>query len=229
MNSISINVIDEQDDFIIVSKPHNVGFHDEDGQTGFFNRVKEALSLEQLFPVHRLDKMTSGLIIFAKNKQAAQLFQQLFENKQIDKYYLAISDKKPSKKQGLIKGDMVKSRRGMWKLLRSQHNPAISQFYSYFLNEKKRLFIIKPHTGKTHQIRVALNSIGSPIIGDPNYYLTSKVDRGYLHAYALMFSLANKTYQYIIPPIEGEYFTNEVCQNLIAPLAEPWSLPWPKL
>ena len=126
-----INIVSDHDDFIIVEKPADVNFHDEgDINNGFFNQVKKQGKFDELFPIHRLDKMTSGLIIFAKNLSAAQTFQQLFEQHKVEKYYLAISDKKPKKKQGLIKGDMAKSRRGMWKLLRSQENPATTQFFS---------------------------------------------------------------------------------------------------
>lgn len=224
-----IDIIDEQSNFIIVNKPPGIGFHDDDNHQGFFNQVKSALSLGELYPVHRLDKMTSGLIIFAKNKVTANRFQQLFESRRIEKYYLAISDKKPNKKQGLIKGDMEKSRRGSWKLLRSQSNPAISQFFSSGLTQGKRLFIVKPYTGKTHQIRVALNSLGSPIIGDPNYYPSSKSDRGYLHAFTLRFEMNEQIYQYVNAPKIGKEYIDEVTSKAIKQILTPWTLPWPKL
>jgi len=224
-----INIIAEHDDFIIAEKPANVNFHDEgELDNGFFNQVKKQQKLEQLFPVHRLDKMTSGLIIFAKNLTSTQLFQELFEQHNVEKYYLAVSDKKPKKKQGLIKGDMEKSRRGMWKLLRSQENPAITQFFSYPLTTGKRLYLLKPHSGKTHQIRVALSSIGSPILGDPIYATKNSYEeqRGYLHAYALRFTFKGQCYQYVLPPNNGEFFTEGLP---LKKLELPWSLPWPSL
>ena len=231
-------LIDEQTNFIVVDKPAGFNFHDEgDINTGFFNHVKISLNIAELYPVHRLDKMTSGLIIFAKNIETARLFQTLFEQHNVQKYYLAISDKKPKKKQGLVKGDMAKSRRSAWKLLRSFNNPAITQFMSYSLNhglEKKlnkglRLFLVKPHSGKTHQIRVALNSIGSPILGDEIYHSTSIEDRGYLHAYALQFSIHNIAYHYITPPSTGSHFTNTQIDEILQVINTPWSIPWPKV
>lgn len=225
----AINIIAEHDEFIIADKPANVNFHDEgELDNGFFNQVKKQIKLEQLFPVHRLDKMTSGLIIFAKTLTAAQQFQQLFEQHKVEKYYLAVSDKKPKKKQGLIKGDMEKSRRGMWKLNRSQENPAITQFFSYPLSTGKRLYLLKPHSGKTHQLRVALVSIGSPILGDPLYASKNSYqeERGYLHAYALKFNFQSKSYQFVLPPNKGEYFLD--CPRL-NDLDTPWVLPWPAL
>ena len=227
MNKIAIDVVDQQQDFIVVHKPANVDFHDDQQQLGFFNQVKLYLSVNELYPIHRLDKITSGLLLLATNINAARHFQQLFETKKIEKYYLAISDHKPSKKQGLIKGDMAKSRRGIWKLLRSQNKPAISQFFSFSLGHGKRLFLVKPHTGKTHQIRVALNSIGAPIMGDPYYNHSSIADRGYLHAFALRFIFNQHTYQYLLPPTQGiEYKTHEATSR-VNELLVPWQLDWP--
>ena len=237
------DVIDIQDDFIVVNKASGVNFHDESelGQ-GLFNLVSEQFNqsgTEKLFPVHRLDKMTSGLIVFARNLISAQKFQQLFSQHDIEKYYLAISDKKPKKKQGLIKGDMEKSRRGSWKLLRTQKKPAISQFFSYALTKGKRLYLIKPHSGKTHQIRVALSSIGAPILGDERYYGLSNVnntnnanngeDRGYLHAYALKFIFNGHPYHYVLPPSRGEHYIETPTLNQLEALQTPWLLNWPKV
>ena len=233
-----LDIVDDQPDFIIVNKPENTNFHDEgDIGSGFFNTIKQALATQlggstsstELYPVHRLDKLTSGLLIFAKNSETAQTFQQLFEQHHIQKYYLALSDKKPKKKQGLIKGDMAKSRRSAWKLLRSQENPAISQFKSYSIKAGLRLYLIKPHSGKTHQIRVALNSIGSPIIGDTLYGGSSEADRGYLHAYGLQFTLNSVNYNYIQPPKSGELFLSSLMSEQLDSMGTPWDLSWPKI
>jgi tRNA pseudouridine32 synthase/23S rRNA pseudouridine746 synthase len=227
------NIIDIQENFIVVNKAPGINFHDEDnlGQ-GLFSLVSQFFnqtSNDNLYPVHRLDKMTSGLILFARNLVTAQQFQQLFSQHCVEKYYLAISDKKPKKKQGVIKGDMEKSRRGSWKLLRSQKSPAISQFFSYALSEGKRLYLIKPHSGKTHQIRVALTSIGAPILGDQRYYGQCCQDRGYLHAYALKFLLGTKSYHYILPPSNGEHYLKDNTMGQLAKLAVPWLIRWPKI
>ncbi len=228
-----VEIIDVQAEFIVVNKPANVNFHDEgDLGSGLFNQVKNTLDIEALYPVHRLDKMTSGLLLFAKTLAAAQNFQKQFQTHAIEKYYLAISDKKPTKKQGLIKGDMAKSRRGSWKLLRTNENPAITQFFSYSISAGKRLFLLKPHSGKTHQIRVALTSIGAPILGDERYYPSAEmteVDRGYLHAYALKFTFNNSVFNYQLQPKQGDVFNDEKTSAQIVTLGEPWLLNWPKL
>ncbi|NMP30951.1 TIGR01621 family pseudouridine synthase [Thalassotalea sp. M1531] len=222
-------LIDKQEEFLIINKYANVNFHDEGNiGSGLFSKIKEELSITDLYPVHRLDKLTSGLMIFARTAESAKLFQQLFSHHQVEKYYIAISDCKPKKKQGLIKGDMTKSRRGMWKLLRSQNNPAITQFHSYSLAPSIRGFLLKPHSGKTHQIRVALASIGAPILGD-ELYGKSKSDRGYLHAYALRFTLNDRLFDYSLAPNQGARFTDELCQHWLSSITKPWQHPWPKI
>jgi len=226
--------ITEHPDFIVVDKAAGVNFHDEgDIGSGLFSQVKNQLKNvsadAELYPVHRLDKMTSGLVIFAKTLAGAQTFGQLFKDHDIEKYYLAVSDKKPTKKQGLIKGDMAKSRRGMFKLLRTMENPAVTQFFSYSIPNKQRLYLLKPHSGKTHQLRVALASIGSPIVGDPLYYSTSPADRGYLHAYALKFTYLGDNFEFTSLPTNGEYYlTTEIVEQFLA-LKKPWQLNWPRL
>ena len=223
----SLKIIDNNDDFIVVEKPPGVSFQDDQLNKGFFNQVKEYLNLDELYPVHRLDKLTSGLVIMAKTKSAAQTFQQLFESKQIEKYYLALSLDKPKKKQGLIKGDMEKSRRGTWKLIRECKTPAVTQFFSFGTNVA-RLFLLKPHTGKTHQLRVALKSIASPIAGDSAYGGNTS-DRGYLHAFAIRFVFDGLVYDYICHPTSGELFNDIVIRQKIAEVSPPWLQSWPKL
>ena len=61
---------------------------------------------------------------------------------------------------------MQKARNGAWKLCQSKENPAITRFESVSCEPNLRLFILKPQTGKTHQLRVAMKSLGSPILGD---------------------------------------------------------------
>jgi len=219
-----IPLIFENNNFIVIEKPANLSFHSEDG-AGLVVRAAQQFALE-LFSVHRLDKITSGLLILAKNSQTAQAFSILFEDKKIEKYYLAISMRKPRKKQGWIKGDMAQARRGNYKLLPTFNNPAITQFISTALEEHERLFLVKPHTGKTHQIRVALKSIGAPA-GDSRYAhanIAKLEDRAYLHAYALRFSLHNENFSFVSIPELGTRFKSTVFKEKLARWSKPWEL-----
>lgn len=212
--------------FVLLNKAPGVSFHSDDGP-GLVVLAEQQLQMK-LYPVHRLDKVTSGLILFARSTVAAAELTRLFSNQQIEKYYLAISLDKPLKKQGWIKGDMVLGRRSSWKLLQSMQQPAVSYFISQgFSDLPFRLFLIKPFTGKTHQIRVALKSVSAPIAGDALYQAAAE-SRVYLHAYALKFTLFNQPYAYVCPPDEGERFQLVATTNALALWAQPWLLAWPR-
>ena len=224
------SLIAENDDFVVINKHAGINFHSEDGEFGVVVAVEKFLK-QKLFSVHRLDKMTSGLLLLAKSSQVANGLSELFKTQQIQKYYVAIADKKPKKSQGLIKGGMEKSRRSMWKLTRGQDNLAITQFFSYSLGEGKRLFVVKPKTGKTHQIRVALKSVGSAIIGDPIYAAEEayRYDRGYLHAYQIQFIYADQAFNFMALPDTGSEFLSEACQAKLSTLTDCSLLSWPKI
>jgi tRNA pseudouridine32 synthase/23S rRNA pseudouridine746 synthase len=225
-------LIESNEHFLLIYKKPNANFHSDDGKRGLFETVKQVEGLSELYPVHRLDKVTSGLLLMAKTAAANQELVDQFKNRQVQKYYIAVSAKKPKKKQGLIKGDMEPARRGAWKLAPTAKNPAITQFFSVAAGEGKRLFIIKPHTGKTHQIRVALKSIGAPILGDSLYADTAtcrEVDRVYLHAYSLSFSLQGSNYRFTEMPREGDIFFEPECKSAMNEFASPWLLAWPQI
>jgi tRNA pseudouridine32 synthase/23S rRNA pseudouridine746 synthase len=142
-----------------------------------------------------------------------------------------LSDLKPAKKQGLICGDMHKGRGGNWRLSPTREAPAMTRFLSTSLCPGIRLFFLKPLTGKTHQLRVALKSLGAPIIGDTRYHplVEPAADRGYLHAWSLAFELDGERFAFRVAPSRGAWFLREDCQQLIArPEWQPENLAWPK-
>ncbi|WP_286238223.1 TIGR01621 family pseudouridine synthase [Neptuniibacter halophilus] len=221
-------IVEQNDQFILINKSAGIAVHKDQEEAGLAMLLKQNLGLDALFPVHRLDKVTSGLMLFARQASAAAELSEQFRLRQVEKYYLAISATKPQRKQGLIVGDMVKARRGSWKLLKTRENPAVTQFLSRSLKPGYRLFLLKPATGKTHQIRVALKSEGAPILGDPAYN-GATADRTYLHAYALRFQLNGHEYYFTCLPDQGEHF-DAPCRDLVCTeFADPGSLNWPGL
>lgn len=231
--TFGFKLVAETADFVLLDKAPGISFHSEDG-AGLVVQAAAELGYP-LYAVHRLDKVTSGLILFAKSSAAAAALSELFATQQIQKYYLALSTGRVAKKQGWVKGDMAPARRGAYKLLSSMQNPAISYFISHGFNEatelppRCRLYLIKPFTGKTHQIRVALKSVSAPILGD-ELYQADPVDRVYLHAYALSFHYQGQLYQYRLAPTAGLLFQSQaVQQQLQSTWLEPWSLLWPTL
>ena len=243
MNDLKITVVFDHPDFVVINKPAGISVHKDTAEQGLVTLLKEQLGCEQLFLAHRLDQMTSGLLILAKHVESNRVLSQLFQQRQISKYYIALSNNKPKKKQGLIKGDMAKSRNGSWKLVKANTNPAITQFFSWSIADQYadefgelialRFFLLKPHTGKTHQLRVALKSIGSPILGDERYYSDQKVtltaDRGYLHAWRLVFHYQGECYDLQALPESGDLFIHLGFRTFLDSLGHPDQLTWPNL
>jgi tRNA pseudouridine32 synthase/23S rRNA pseudouridine746 synthase len=203
----------DSDDFLIINKLKACSYHSDEGK-GLFEIIRE--KFPSIISVHRLDKPTTGLCLFAKNEKAAKIFGKLFSEKLVGKIYLALSDRKPIKKQGLISGDMEKSRGGSFRLTKLKTNPAITQFYSKSLSPGERLFILKPHTGKTHQLRVMLKSIGAPVLGDTRYKGSSS-DTFYLQAHQLKFNYDKRSYTFTLScffNIESEFITEKYLDDI---------------
>ncbi|WP_158135071.1 TIGR01621 family pseudouridine synthase [Vibrio navarrensis] len=220
-------------DFLIINKHPNVSVHKDDGETMLLHEVAKRSGDTQLYLIHRLDKMTSGILLLGRHAAAASALSRAFAERKVAKFYLALGAKKPKKKQGLVIGDMERSRRAAWKLLSSKHNPAITQFFSLVGEPGERLFLCKPHTGKTHQIRVALKSVGSAIIGDAIYNAGSEADRGYLHAFCLCFSYQDEAFHFVCDPRHqpalGEKWNSDVVSQGIESWLTPWQLSWPTI
>lgn len=241
----------EDQHLYVIHKPENIPFHSltvpsQKDQTpqqidGIVSLAKHYLKDEHIYPVHRLDKLTSGLMIFARTTEANRALSGLFQQKKIEKYYLAVSYQKPKKKQGAIIGDMAKGRSGSYMLKHSKQNPAITRFFATHIQALPKpawLYTLKPETGKTHQLRVALKSLGSPVLGDKRY-AGDTASRGYLHAYKLRFDLFGKRYDIIDPFFQGEEFSLETFQEELTKLPpsnnqdrlnlpSPECLAWPK-
>ena len=217
-----------QKSFVLVDKPAGVSVHRDEAERSFFDAVRDALGGGYLAPVHRLDKATSGLWLLARTPAAAAELSEQFARRDCEKYYLALSRHKPAKKQGRVAGALIKSRGGSYRLARSGSPWSETRFFSYGLGEGMRLFLLKPLTGRTHQLRVVMKSLGAPILGDVRYGPANEpADRCYLHAYALCFSRNGRRFRYTLPPQTGHCFKADALHTQLAKLAEPWTLPWP--
>ncbi len=223
------SLVAEQSGFLVVAKNPGVDVHDHGDEPGLCTRVREALGLARIWPAHRLDKDTSGLLLLATDRATASALGQVFRDRDVEKYYLALSDLAPRKKQGLIQGDMVRSRRGSWKLTRTQERPARTRFLSWSTRPGLRLFALKLLTGRTHQLRVALKSIGAPILGDRLYHpLTPDwPDRMYLHAHTLRLVLRGRVHVFHCPPLQGALFQDHAVRAAMDALGRLEDLPWP--
>ncbi|NVJ51719.1 MAG: RNA pseudouridine synthase [Gammaproteobacteria bacterium] len=213
LSSLNQRIIAQTEHWLAYHKPANVSLHSESG-TGLVAELKQQLRLEFLAPVHRLDKVTSGVLLLAKNSAAAAELSEQFAARNVSKVYCAVTVGKPKKKQGAIVGDMVPARRGDYRLTKSLINPAHTDFYSVGFQDGLRIALLKPLTGKTHQLRVALKSIGSPILGDPRYAPKMIADRCYLHHYCLQFSFASERFDIRALPEQGDHFLQPLFREI---------------
>ena len=203
----NLTICFEHPDFVVINKPAGISVHKDEQAVGLSEKLAKQLDVEKLWLVHRLDKVTSGLLIFARNQAAAVNFYHLFHEHKVEKTYLALSDKKPKKKQGKIIGDMEKSRGGSWKLCPTKNHPAITQFHSLSLAPNLRLFILQP------------KSLSSPILGDTRY-AGSTADRVYLHAYQLAFVYQGEDFLIRAWPTSGHFWAN-IDESAIMAISQP--------
>lgn len=199
-------------DFVAINKPQGISVHRSDGEVSLTATLAAQLGVEKVWLLHRLDKQTGGILLFALNSQSAAVLAGQFAERKMKKTYLALSDRKPSKKQGWIKGGMEKSRRGMWKLTRNMENIAVTRFFSIRISEKMRLFILEPHTGKTHQLRVAMKSLGSPILGDSLYGGTES-ETTFLYAWKIQFTYQQQEIE-ITAPLKNAWQAENISHAL---------------
>lgn len=133
-------------------------------------------------PIHRLDYATSGLLLVGKTSASIQSLSKLFENKKIQKTYFAITINKMNNKGSI--SSSIDNRKSLtdYEVLESVKSERFE-----FLNLVK----LSPKTGRKHQLRIHLLSIGNPILGDKEYFLENKILKGkglYLNAASLDFT-----------------------------------------
>ncbi len=125
---------------------------------------------ENLMTVHRLDKFTSGIIVFAKDKDTHRILSGLFLDRKIKKYYTALVDGVPYKKEGIIDEPMAESMVTRGKML--IHKRGKNARSEYTVTEEYGRFskvFVRIYTGRLHQIRVHMAHIGHPLMVDPLY------------------------------------------------------------
>ena len=139
--------------------------------------------------VHRIDKDTTGALVIAKSNEAHQKLSEQLQDKSMGRYYLALIDY-PLKDSGVVEKPIGRNPNNRLKMdVVSNGKEAKSAFYKLTETSKKiELIVVKLFTGRTHQIRVHLESLGRHILGDELYGFKSKkdtIERVYLHAYKL--------------------------------------------
>ena len=133
-------------------------------------------------PMHRLDRDTSGCLLFARNPRARAAFQQAFERGEVTKSYLAVVDGETPGEEGLIELPVAKvsTAKGGWRMVPDDGGkPAVTRWRRLGAAEQQSLVEFRPTTGRTHQIRVhAARGLGAAIVGDPVYSLPDDAELG---------------------------------------------------
>jgi len=151
------------------------------------------------FPAHRLDRGTSGVVLFARNKAAATTLMQQFQNRSISKHYHAVVHLHLHRTRTWAVGDTFEHRsylrhhKGRSQEVRSGGKPSESSFEVMAVDGPHSLVRASPKTGRTHQLRVHLASLGTPIVGDDLYGMADSdthnpSQRLWLHACELGFN-----------------------------------------
>ena len=199
------------DNVIVVNKPAGVLTHskgalnDEFTVADFFRRYT-TVSLDTNRPgiVHRLDRDTSGVIIGARNEASFALLKKQFADRRAKKTYLAIVRGAPKEPQATIDIPIGRNPSAPSTFRAdSKGKPAQTDYHILDANDRESLVVLQPRTGRTHQLRVHLAYLNTPIIGDRVY--GKAADRLYLHAYTLEVTIAPESRMTFMAPIPPEF------------------------
>lgn len=166
----NIKIIFENDDFIALNKPSGLLTIPDREQSE--KSLKEFLKDKygEIFTVHRLDKDTSGLVLFAKNEGTHKYLSRLFEERKIEKYYVGIVLGQPVNLTGSIEAPIGENpaHKGLMNVHRNG-KPSHTTYEVLEANKNYSLVSFQLHTGRTHQIRVHSKEIGHPLACDELY------------------------------------------------------------
>jgi tRNA pseudouridine65 synthase len=209
----SIDVLYRDDAVVVVDKPSGLSVHrgDDRGTTFALNLTRNAIG-QWVYPVHRLDRATSGVLVFALSSEHARTLQESFGSRTVDKTYLALVRGTPPSR-GVIDSPMAKREGG-------PDVESVTEFETLFVSDVRLSLVeARPKTGRRHQIRRHLRRIDHPLAGDVNYGNgpDNRCYRAELGLYRLALHAQRLSF---IHPASGERVTFEsvVPEDLAGPL-----------
>ncbi len=221
--NIPLDIVYEDEHLLVVNKPAGMVVHPAAGvvQGTLVNallahcpQVADVGGAERAGIVHRLDRETSGLIVVAKDPDTHAALQRQFKRRLVRKTYVALVEGQVQPREGIIEVPLGRDQKDRTRMAVARTGrPAVTQYRVLEFFPQHTLLEVRPHTGRTHQIRVHLAWFGYPVVGDRVYgqrRQTLLVDRHFLHARDLAFT----------HPVTGEKvaFTAPLPQELVAVL-----------
>lgn len=210
----SIDVLYRDDAVVVVDKPSGLSVHrgDDQGSTFALNLTRDAIG-QWVYPVHRLDRATSGVLVFALSSDHARTLHESFSTRTVNKTYLALVRGSPPAR-GVIDSPMAKREGG-------PDVESVTEYDTLFFVSDVRLALVqaRPRTGRRHQIRRHLRRIDHPIAGDVNY--GNGADNRRYRAELGLYRLALHAQQLsFLHPTSGERVTFEsaIPEDLAGPL-----------
>lgn len=205
-----IIVIDKPAGMLVIPTPKK----ETNTLTDLINRELDSRGVEaNAYPCHRLDRETSGLIVYAKGKSAQRLMMELFKSRVVKKTYIAFVHGAPKKDFGII-------RIAVYNRNKNRNEDAVTRYR--VLQKKKDFSIVEvePVTGRTNQIRIHFKKTGHPLVGESVYAFRRdfklRFKRVALHAKQIEFThpMTNKRMSFILPmPADMEHFIKEGERN----------------
>ena len=194
-------IIFEDKDILVCRKPAGVATQTKRlGQQDMESLLKNYRAKKGEPPyigiVHRLDQPVEGIMVFAKNQQAAAHLSKQVQDRAIGKYYYAVSKHTPAKKEGVLEDYLLTDKKvNVTQVVNADRKDSKKAKLEYSVLKskgEKNLFDIKLHTGRQHQIRVQFANMGTPLIGDSKYGDAKDREQLALCSYKLEFEHPTK-------------------------------------
>ena len=187
----------EDDDLLVVDKPAGVVVHPARGHAS--GTLSQALAgvagggeEGRAGIVHRLDRDTSGLLVVARSAEAHRRLKGALQAREVTREYAALVEGRPPARTGTIEAPIGRDRRVRTRMSTDTDAPrdAVTHFAVAEALPRTTLLDVRLETGRTHQIRVHLQAIGHPVVGDPEYGTAGRLGLGrqFLHAARLAFA-----------------------------------------